>query len=115
MPNLVRCLTILLVIFRTAAPEQATAQTLRADTLIAHFPFNRSAIRPADSTAIARYFQDKTHTGMDSVHIIGYTDTIGSERYNLRLSQSRARSLAVVAVLSGFVPVSCWRSLAQVE
>jgi outer membrane protein OmpA-like peptidoglycan-associated protein len=110
MPSLVRCLLFLLV-FSPAA----NAQRSRADTLVVHFAFDHSDVRPADSAAIARYFQDTAHAAMDSVHIIGYTDTIGGERYNLRLSQSRARALAVVALVGGFVPASCLRSLVQVE
>jgi outer membrane protein OmpA-like peptidoglycan-associated protein len=108
-----RSLLFFLVIFLIASTEQAAAQIVHADTLVLHFAFNRSTVRPADSVAVVGYFQDTAHTGMDSVHIIGYTDTVGSERYNVRLSQRRA--LAVVALAGVFVPASCVRSLGQIE
>jgi outer membrane protein OmpA-like peptidoglycan-associated protein len=108
MSRQLHCL-ILLFVFAPAA----NAQILRADTLVLHFAFDRSAVRPADSAAVVGYFQDTVHAGMDSVHIIGYTDTVGGEQYNGRLSQRRA--LAVVALAGVFVPASCVRSLGQIE
>jgi len=113
MPALLRYLTLFLVTARLATTQQATAQTFRADTLVMHFGFDRSDIRPADSAAVTGYFQDTAHAAMDSVHIIAYTDTTGSEHYNARLSQRRA--LSVVALAGGYVPAACLRSLAQVE
>jgi outer membrane protein OmpA-like peptidoglycan-associated protein len=112
MTHLVRCLILLLVIFRTGLQE-AYAQERRADTLVLHFAFDRSTIRPVDSTAVTGYFMDTKHMGMDSVHIIAYTDTTGSEHYNTRLSQRRA--LSVVALAGSHVPAACLRSLAQIE
>ena len=101
MTRVALCLTILLAM---SAPA-ATAQQHRADTLIEHFAFDRSAVRPADSAVIIGYFQDTAHSRADSVLVIGYTDTIGSERYNGRLSQRRA--LAVAALVGHFIPNSC--------
>jgi outer membrane protein OmpA-like peptidoglycan-associated protein len=99
MPSPVRCLTLLLVIFCLAAPQQATAQTRRADTLIVHFAFNRSAIRPADSAALSNLAARRP----DSILLLGYTDTTGSNAYNDKLSYRRA--LATKAVLRLPTPV----------
>jgi outer membrane protein OmpA-like peptidoglycan-associated protein len=82
MRSLVRCLVLLLVL----APA-AVAQRPRADTLVVHFAFDRSVVRPADSTALR-----DANRGADSILVLGYTDTVGSNAYNLRLSYRRAQS-----------------------
>jgi outer membrane protein OmpA-like peptidoglycan-associated protein len=110
MLPLIRCLFLPALL---AIVHLASAQEARVDTLVVHFAFNRSAIRTADSAAVTGYFQDTAHAAMNSVHIIGYTDTTGSEHYNKRLSQRRA--LSVAALAGGYVPAACLRSLAQVE
>ena len=80
MPSLVRCLILLLVL----APA-AVAQRPRADTLVVHFDFDHSIIRPADSTAL-----QSARPNADSILLIGYTDTVGHNAYNLQLSYRRA-------------------------
>jgi outer membrane protein OmpA-like peptidoglycan-associated protein len=64
------------------------------DTVVMHFGFDKSAVLAADSGAV------KLRTGQlaDSILLVGYTDTTGSERYNQQLSLRRA--LAVKALLS---------------
>ena len=112
MTRPVRCLILLLAIFRLDLQE-AAAQGIRADTLVVHFAFDRSAIRPCDSQRIVRYFfhrrdsvlqADTKHwtnpAAIDSVNIYGYTDTVGSTRYNLRLSERRARALVQYSFLA---------------
>jgi outer membrane protein OmpA-like peptidoglycan-associated protein len=104
----VRCLILLLVLTPAAT---AIAQRLRSDTLVVHFAFDRSTIRRSDSLRIDRYFfhrmdsvkkADPTingnYTGADSIVIYGYTDTVGSERYNLRLSKLRAQAVLTQAI-----------------
>ncbi|HXB91081.1 MAG TPA: hypothetical protein VNU72_02280, partial [Puia sp.] len=55
------------------------------DTFTLHFDFDRSEIRRIDSLLI--YFL-RSHR-IDSILIIGYTDTSGSPDYNRRLSLRR--------------------------
>ena len=80
----VRCLILLLAL----APA-ANAQRQRADTLVTHFAFDRSIVRPVDSAALA---QLAGHPA-DSILIIGNTDTTGSNAYNQRLSLRRALAI----------------------
>ena len=82
MLSLVRCLILLLLL---AAARPTMSQRSRTDTLIIHFAFDRSDIRPADSAIL-----EKADSDADSILIVGYTDTTGSYAYNLRLSRQRA-------------------------
>lgn len=91
-----RCLCLLS--FLTAA-HAAPAQQVRADTLIMHFAFDRSAIRPADSAVLSNLVASTP----DSILLLGYTDTTGSNAYNDKLSYRRA--LAAKAVLRLPVPI----------
>jgi outer membrane protein OmpA-like peptidoglycan-associated protein len=98
MTRLLRYFLLSLVIFR-AGPQEAAAQGLRADTLILHFAFNRSTIRPADSVAISNLVARTP----DSILLLGYTDTAGSDAYNDKLSYRRA--LAAKAMLRLPIPI----------
>jgi outer membrane protein OmpA-like peptidoglycan-associated protein len=59
-----------------------------------HFDFNKSKIRPGDA-AILDEAADilKSHPDV-TIYDDGYCDAIGSEEYNLKLSQRRAESVA---------------------
>jgi outer membrane protein OmpA-like peptidoglycan-associated protein len=116
MPLLALCLTIVLAMSAQAVP----AQQVRADTFIVHFAFDHSAIRSTDSINMTSYFRDPAHgwtdpahSGIDSVRAIGYTDTVGSRQYNLRLSERRA--ISVVAFVSAYLPVSCSKPCGYIE
>ncbi len=59
-----------------------------------HFDFNKYNIRPGDAAVL-----DEAATALKSnpditIQVNGYCDAIGSERYNLKLSQRRAESVA---------------------
>ena len=71
----------------------ASAQQHRTDTVVLHFSFDRSIVRPADSGLLISL----TSRTPDSILIAAYTDTTGSERYNQKLSLRRA--LAVQAAI----------------
>jgi outer membrane protein OmpA-like peptidoglycan-associated protein len=83
------CLIFLLLF---AMAGTAAAQQRKADTLIVHFAFDRSEVSAADATMIREYFL-RQH--VDSILVIGYTDTVGTEGYNLRLSRRRAEATAL--------------------
>lgn len=75
------------------------AQPTRADTLVLHFAFDRSDIRPADSQALYSTSQLRSTADVadiDSILITGYTDTAGSIPYNDRLSLRRALAAAAL-------------------
>jgi outer membrane protein OmpA-like peptidoglycan-associated protein len=64
----------------------ASGQTTRTDTVILHFTFDRSNVRPIDSGLLV----PTPDRSPDSILIVAYTDTTGSERYNQKLSLRRA-------------------------
>ena len=99
MTRLVRCPIFLLVFALLAATRQAAAQQVRADTLVVHFAFDRSTIRPCDSATLANLAARTP----DSILLLGYTDTTGTNPYNQRLSYRRA--LAAKAALRLQIPI----------
>lgn len=96
MLSLIRCLFLPALL---AIADLASAQEVRVDTLVVHFAFDRSAIRPCDSATLANL---ATHTP-DSILLLGYTDTTGTNPYNERLSYRRA--LAAKAALRLQIPI----------
>lgn len=72
---------------------QRTRVTLAADVL---FAFNKTTLTPAARRTVARIGR-RLRNARGTVRVDGYTDSIGSNAYNLRLSERRAR--AVVAAL----------------
>ena len=59
-----------------------------------HFDFNKSKIRPGDA-AILDEASDilKQHADVN-IYVDGYCDAIGSEEYNLKLSQRRSDAVS---------------------
>jgi outer membrane protein OmpA-like peptidoglycan-associated protein len=82
-------------------PPPRTAPTEREVLRGIHFDFNKSAIRPGDAAVldedVARL---KAHPNM-SVYVNGYCDAIGSEEYNLRLSDRRSNAVVRYLVRAG--------------
>jgi outer membrane protein OmpA-like peptidoglycan-associated protein len=59
-----------------------------------HFDFNKAKIRPGDAAILDEAAEIlKAHPSL-TVDVNGYCDAIGSEKYNLRLSQRRADAVA---------------------
>ena len=58
-----------------------------------HFDFNKYAIRPGDAAVLDEAATTlKSHPNL-TVNVNGYCDAIGSEEYNLKLSQRRANAV----------------------
>jgi len=74
--------------------------TLRSDVL---FTFNKSTLKPEGQQALDQlYSQLSSLDPKDgSVVVLGFTDRIGSEQYNLKLSQARAQSVVTYLVSKG--------------
>jgi outer membrane protein OmpA-like peptidoglycan-associated protein len=68
------------------------------DTLIIHFDFNRSVIRPGDAELLDSLIRTP---GMVSVSIYGHTDSLGSDRYNDSLSLERAKAVRGYLIARG--------------
>ena len=65
--------------------------------------FNSFIIRPEGASSLDKFASDLRGTKFDHVKVIGYTDRIGSDKYNLYLSQRRADSVKAYLVDKGGV------------
>jgi outer membrane protein OmpA-like peptidoglycan-associated protein len=61
------------------------------DTLVLHFAFNSAELRPSETDRLIHFLHTPV---MDTLFIIGYTDTTGTVTYNNRLSRLRAKMTA---------------------
>jgi OmpA-OmpF porin, OOP family len=76
---------------RAAPPPKVTkTYELSADAL---FDFNQSSLKPAGRTTIDNFSRDLDQVNFDSIRIAGHTDPIGSQEYNLALSDRRANTV----------------------
>ena len=81
------------------AAEQIEIQRLEDETLqvslsnTASFEVNSSALKPGFLPALDRLASLVQKYDKTAVHVIGHTDSSGSDSYNLELSQRRARSV----------------------
>ena len=78
-----------LFFFALAIVCGVSGQKPLTDTVVLHFIFDRSNVRPIDSGLLT----PMVGRSLDSILIAAYTDTIGSERYNEKLSLRRARAV----------------------
>jgi OOP family OmpA-OmpF porin len=74
-----------------APPPTVTAASLGAD---AFFDFDRSELKPEGRARIEQLVRDMAQVNVQSVDIVGHTDSIGTEEYNQALSERRAQSTA---------------------
>lgn len=74
-----------------AAPATPTQQNLSADAL---FAFGKARLKSADNAELdALADKLKAASQIDSVQVLGYTDRIGSEQANQKLSAQRAEAV----------------------
>ena len=72
-------------------PRKIESVTLSADAL---FDFDRADLKPGAIEALDNLVsQIKGYDDVEMVHITGHADRIGSDAYNMRLSQRRAESV----------------------
>lgn len=69
---------------------RGTKLTVQNDVL---FAFDKSDLRPEAEAALSRVAEIIHQRKPREVRIIGYTDSIGSEEYNLQLSKRRAEAV----------------------
>ncbi|QIM62214.1 hypothetical protein A1D29_02245 [Pasteurellaceae bacterium Orientalotternb1] len=89
-----------------AAPEVVTKNFAFSSDVL--FDFNKSSLKATAASAL-----DAAHTEINAlglanpaVQVAGYTDRIGSEAYNLKLSQKRAETVANYIVSKGVNPAN---------
>jgi OOP family OmpA-OmpF porin len=72
--------------------------TLAADTL---FAFNKADLKPEGKKALDNVVEQAKALKVEVIVAVGYTDRIGSDAYNLKLSQKRAASVKAYLVTKG--------------
>jgi len=75
---------------------------LEARQFIVYFPFDQYVLTPEAQTVVteaANY--SRTGAGATRVVVVGHADTSGSQRYNVRLSERRAKAVADALVGAG--------------
>lgn len=83
------------------APEIETKRfTLTSDVL---FNFNKSSLKAEGKEALAKLYQEMSNMGLQekSTVILGFTDRIGSDAYNLTLSEQRAQAVSQYLITLG--------------
>lgn len=81
--------------------KQIEIQRLQDETLKvslsseASFDFDKSALKPAFYPALDKLSALLSKYDRTLLHVIGYTDSVGTESYNINLSNERARSVAM--------------------
>jgi outer membrane protein OmpA-like peptidoglycan-associated protein len=82
-------------------PPHATAPTERVVLRGIHFDFNKSVIRPGDAAVLDEDVSKLKANPNLAVYVNGYCDAIGSEEYNLKLSDRRANAVVKYLVKAG--------------
>jgi outer membrane protein OmpA-like peptidoglycan-associated protein len=89
-----------------------TRVQLAADTL---FDFDKAVLTPAAQTNLARTADAVRRGGAGEVTVIGHTDVVGEEAYNLDLSQRRAEAVAAWLRAQPDVPGRTFRAIGRGE
>ena len=76
----------------TAAASKVAQKkiTLQADTL---FDFDKSTLKSEGIATLNKVAQDITKMKLEVVIIVGYTDSVGTDAYNIALGQRRANAV----------------------
>ncbi|WP_279044276.1 porin OmpA [Cedecea davisae] len=89
------------VVAPAPAPEVQTKHfTLKSDVL---FNFNKATLKPEGQQALDQLYTQLSNLDPKdgSVVVLGYTDRIGSEQYNAKLSEKRAQSVVDYLISKG--------------
>jgi len=91
---------------RTAPAEEATQAAARnqPSSFIVFFDFDKSALMPDSRQVIAAAIRAFTANKGSKLKVVGYTDTSGTEAYNLALSLRRSKAVEQELVGNG-VPI----------
>ncbi|MEO1337585.1 MAG: OmpA family protein, partial [Myxococcota bacterium] len=88
------------MVVSTSTPAVAVRQALEE----VHFAFGSSALRPASYAALDQAAAVLRENPQLHVRIVGHTDHIGSEAFNLQLSEARAHSVRQYLAEQGIAP-----------
>lgn len=88
---------------KPSPPPQRTTKVFEAVTL---FDFDKAVLKPEGKEKIKKYREEAQAqlSGVDKIKITGYTDSIGSDAYNKKLSLRRAEAVSNYLVSLGVDP-----------
>lgn len=66
-----------------------------------YFDFDKYSLDDKQARAVVDYIKSTDSTRIESIEIFGYTDDIGKEKYNFKLSTSRANAIKDVLTKNG--------------
>ncbi len=85
-------------------PPQVEARQITIDSVI-HFEFDKANIRPQSFPILDDVASViKANPGIKQVMVEGHTDSVGSDAYNMRLSERRSNSVREYLVKKGITP-----------
>jgi outer membrane protein OmpA-like peptidoglycan-associated protein len=83
------------------APPPPPAPIVR--NFVVFFDFDKSNLTPEAREVVASAVNTAKTTGTARITVTGHTDTVGSQRYNQRLSERRAQSVKAEMVRLGMI------------
>lgn len=87
-----------------AEPSPVPAPLVLSLAADANFDFDKSELKPAGRASLDQLVQDMQQVQVNSIDIVGHTDSVGTESYNQGLSERRARSAASYLAGKGVSP-----------
>lgn len=74
--------------------KSGTCASLSSEMRTVYFNFNSSGLTPAAKTKLNTLAKTLKSSEVKSVKIVGFADEVGTDSYNMRLSQKRANAVA---------------------
>jgi outer membrane protein OmpA-like peptidoglycan-associated protein len=84
-----------------SAMEQSLSTLRKYDLYGIHFDFDKARMRPESAKLIKNISLTLTHNPTWALQINGYTDSIGDQAYNQKLSAARAKAVADALIKRG--------------
>lgn len=84
-----------------APPPPPRRVSFSADNL---FAFDKATLRPEAKLELDKFASDLKGTKFDTVKVVGHTDRIGSDAYNMKLSMERAETVKTYLMESAGIP-----------
>ena len=82
----------------------ARAAAPAPEVYLVFFPFNGAAITPVGAKVLDKVAADFRRSKSSAIGIRGYSDLVGPDAYNLKLSQARANAVKNYLIARGIKP-----------
>jgi OOP family OmpA-OmpF porin len=96
-----------------AAPRRT--MTVYSDSEDVLFIFNKAKVKPGAISDLDKFAEDLRGVQYDTINVIGHTDRLGSNAYNMKLSKSRAEAVKTYLVNTAGIPASKIATIAKGE